>query len=187
MQHNFAFEHRGVLFVGLNIPNVQRTYPNDWESFLELNFEWARKVVTDYDASMNGATGRIVIFSHAMPVAENDAFYNPLEDMLVNLNSRHPVLFINGDGHYWESEKDFRGEENFLRLQVRGEASETPLIIRVVATGEEQDASEAFPYQRGSKSYSPAVAASVIGVFVLFVSGKFMQNRQRKKQTVASS
>lgn len=185
MEHNFAFEHQSVLFVGLNIPNVGRNYPDDWERFLEINFEWARDVVRDYDDRMAGRTGRIVIFSHAMPVDENDGFYGPLEDMFVDLDSRHPVLFINGDGHYWDYEDEFRGEENFLRMQVRGEAAEAPTIIRVMATGEEQDVREAFPYHRGNGNYTPAVAASVIGVFVLVLTGKFLKSKQRKKQVVA--
>lgn len=184
MPQNFAFVYRSVLFLAVDVPNVGKNYPNNWDGFLQTVMAWARGVIRDYDEDMNGAVGRIVIFSHAMPDSENDGFYDALQDLFNNeLNNWHPVLFINGDGHYWEHEDNFRGESNFRRLQVRGEAAEDPTMIRVVATGGAQDVSEAFEYYRGYGSFGPVVAFSVIGTFVLCLTGKLLHKNRRKTAT----
>jgi hypothetical protein len=181
MPQNFAFVHQNVLFLAVDVPNVGQNSPNDWDGFLQTVMAWASLVIRDYDQEMNGAVGRIVLFSHAMPKSENDAFYDALQDLFNNeLNSFHPVLFINGDGHYWELEDYFRGESNFRRLQVRGEAAEDPTMIRVVATGEHQDVAEAFEYYRGYGSFGPVVAFSAIGTFVLCLTAKLLHKNSRK-------
>ena len=180
MQHNFAFVHQSVLFLGLNIPNVGVNEPEEWDTFVDMNFAWARTVIKDYDDRKDGSSGRIVIFSHAMPVSKNDALYDSLGDMFnEDLKSRHAVLFINGDGHYWDYEDNFRGEENFLRLQVRGEAAEDPTIVRVMATGGEQDVSEAFQYHRGEGTFAPVVAFSLVGVCIFILSGNLLKTKHK--------
>lgn len=184
MPQNFAFVHRSVLFLAVDLPNVGRNYPTNWDGFLQTIMGWARAVILDYDKEMNGAVGRIVIFSHAMPNGENDAFYDAMQELFnYELNKWHPVLFINGDGHFWEYEDSFRGERKFLRLQVRGEAAEDPTIIRVVATGDHQDVSEAFEYHRGYGSFGPVVAFSAVGTFFLCLTGKLLHKNTRKTAT----
>ena len=150
--NNFAFEYQTVLFLGLNIPggNEDDNEDFEWEELLLEDFAFAEALIQSYAERMNDKTGRIVVFSHARPRSSHDIFFDNMADLIENI----PVLFVNGDGHFWEYERSFHGQNSFLRIQVRGEAKESPTMIRVIANGEMESLYNAFQYHRGEGDYT---------------------------------
>jgi hypothetical protein len=142
---NFAFVDQGTLFVGLNIVGglVQNTY--EWQTRLTDQVEWTMDLIREYNPT--DRIGSVVIFGHANPVQNHNAFFAPLTEFIANeLGNQLPILYLNGDKHEWNYEPTFFGQPNFLRITVTGGVSEPPL--KVSAETGKSAIDEVFIYDR---------------------------------------
>ena len=136
---NFFFVHKRTLYFGLTI-----LHGNDLENkfnFIEENMD---KHVLAGDAV------NVVIFGHAFPQEHHSRFFDPLREYIrTTLQNKVPVLYVNGDFHFYESERKYMGLSNFNRLQVAQGTREPPLMVAVEASSNPSwSANEAFSHDR---------------------------------------
>lgn len=150
--HNFAFEHKDVMFIGLNLVGGEpdgKEEEEEWETRLNEQVAWTEALIRDYDLRMKEYTGRVVLFGHADPNKNHVSFFDTLTlFMEQQLQNRVPFLYINGDKHKWKYEEEFFDSESFLRIMLAGEVEEPPTIMHVVANGDWLDLDAAFLYDR---------------------------------------
>lgn len=152
---NFAFEHKDVLFIGVNIVGE---HPNNATTTEEIarrlteQVDWVMQVMRTYQRKCiykNQIVGRIVIFYHANPGPPTRPFFKPLRHFIGNdLNHTTPVLFLNGDAHKWMYQPRFYNESSLLRVTVTGLADEPLLKVRITSDGLYHDPTQAFVMDR---------------------------------------
>lgn len=94
-EENFAFERRGVMFVGVNVVGGRLRDGDEWQRRHEDNLRWIDEQLSRRGA---GAT-HAVIFGHAEPRPYHGDFFTRLEGMARVFD--RPVLYAHGDGHRW--------------------------------------------------------------------------------------
>jgi hypothetical protein len=119
---NFAFLHKGVLFVGISLPNGAPA------EVVAADIDWI-----DGQFAEKGSQARAaVVFGHSEP---SGALTNALASNGAVFGK--PVLYLHGDGHSWSEDPGFFGEPNMLRVQLeRGTAGEPPVRVAVDASGQ---------------------------------------------------
>lgn len=88
---NFAFLHKGVLYLGLTIVGGSVHDEDEWEDRLTALSDWAIAKMKQYDAPT-------VIFGHANPTASHGDFFVPMRNFIANSFGKR-VLYVNGDRH----------------------------------------------------------------------------------------
>jgi hypothetical protein len=135
---NFAFLHKGVLFVGINLPDGA---PSE---VVQADIDWI-----DAQFAEKGFQARAaVVLAHRDPsgalkaaLASNGAAF------------AKPVLYLHGNGHSWSEDAGFFGEPNMLLVQLeRGTAGEPPVRVDVSIAGE--FALERDPWPVGTLPYN---------------------------------
>ena len=126
---NFFFVHKRVLYVGLNVVGGWRHDYDEWERRLDMGWRWTRNLIETYIRPVPSEASTIVILAHADPRASAHApFFEPLKNYIRNeLRNEVPILYINGDQHYWQFDSNFYGEPSFHRLMVEGGSKEPAL------------------------------------------------------------
>lgn len=148
-RENFSFEHKGTLFIGLNLVGGAVHDSKEWSTRLSDQAKWTIKLIRDYVTSISPQTGRIVIFGHADPTNKHQRFFNPLRNFIRDeLKNTVPILYVNGDRHEWLYEPSFFGQSSFLRIMVKGKAVDPPLKITVSSSGRKVATRTAFKYGR---------------------------------------
>lgn len=148
---NFAFVHKGTLFMGLNIIGGDRTSASyvEWTERLSSEADWVIQMISEYVEEQGDAVGRIVMFGHANPNHLHNEFFTPLRRYIRDsLDNSIPMLYLNGDKHEWSYDPDFYEQESFLRMMVSGKGIEPPLRVEVTADGTYMDPVDAFQYDR---------------------------------------
>lgn len=146
---NFYFTHKRTLYIGLNMVGGQ--YRGYWSHSSQLEYEC--EVVKDtVNAEVVVGDGvNVVMFGHAFPAKKHrQSFFNPLKDyMEKNLNNTVPIMYLNGDKHFYQSQENYMGLSNFHRLQVDSGATRPPLKVTVTASrNPDWSASDAFAHDR---------------------------------------
>jgi predicted phosphodiesterase len=142
---NFAFVDQGTLFIGLNIVGGLVHDRNEWETRLTDQVKWTKNLIREYNPT--DRVGSVVIFGHANPTQNHNAFFVPLTDFIANeLQNQLPILYLNGDKHTWNYEPSFFDQPSFLRITVTGGTSEPPL--KVSAETGRSAVEEVFTYDR---------------------------------------
>jgi len=91
--NNFAFVHKGTLYVGLNLVGGSVHDSSEWQRRLWDEVEWLKDLVRDYRSSISPLVGRVVIFGHAEFTSNHDDFVEPLDDFIYDeLNNELPML-----------------------------------------------------------------------------------------------
>ena len=91
--NNFAFVHKGTLYVGLNLVGGSVHDSSEWQRRLWDEVEWLKDLVRDYRSSISPLVGRVVIFGHAEFTSNHDDFVEPLDDFIYDeLNNGLPML-----------------------------------------------------------------------------------------------
>lgn len=145
---NFAFVHKGTLYMGLNIIGGEIHNRDEWETRLSDQSAWTIEQINSY-ASLTTGVGRVVIFGHANPNHRHRDYFVPLRDYIDNeLQNQIPILYVNGDKHEWEYTPSFYEQESFLRIMVSGKGVDPPLKISVEADGQYRDPGDAFEIDR---------------------------------------
>jgi hypothetical protein len=89
--------------------------------------------------------GRVVIFGQADPSSHHRPFFEPLRAFVQGeLQNRLPILYLNGDKHFWLYEPNFYGQSSFLRIMVTGQTVDLPVKIVVNANGAASSTKDAF-------------------------------------------
>lgn len=151
---DFAFVHKGTLFIGLNIVGGNAVSNAEWNQRLTTEVDWTKALITNYTSKTfldNGidAGHRVVIFGHADPTPQHNRFFEPLRDyILYELNNQIPILYMNGDHHEWLYEPLYMNQPSFLRIMVTGLGKEPPLKMTVTADASLTKVYEAFVYDR---------------------------------------
>lgn len=145
---NFAFEHKGTLFMGLNIVGGDVHSNTEWSSRLTDEVEWTMQLIRNYQTRYQYG-GRVVIFGHANPNQNHRKYFDVLTSFLENeIENKIPILYINGDKHEWLYEPNFYDQPSFLRVMVSGRARDPPLKVTVNANGNFLPTKEAFVVDR---------------------------------------
>ncbi|CAJ1963235.1 unnamed protein product [Cylindrotheca closterium] len=145
---NFFFVHKRTLYFGLRLLGGRIRDRGSFNNDLRDKFEFVKSMIDQHVVA--GDAVNVVIFGHAFPVPHHDPFFGPLRQyMRVNLNDKVPILYLNGDYHFYQSQKNYMGFSNFNRLQVAQGTAQPPLKIEVTASNSPVwNATEAFKHDR---------------------------------------
>lgn len=74
----------------------------------------------------------VVIFAHADPRLIHSSFFGPLQDYIENdLKNEIPIIYVNGDKHYFQFDPAWYGQTSFHRVMVEGGSTEPPLQMKL--------------------------------------------------------
>jgi hypothetical protein len=146
--YNFAFQHKGVLFIGLNIIAGDVHDANEWTNRLTEQADWTTDLIRSYHQANGDVVGRVVIFGHASPGKHQRPFFRPLRALVTELEGKLPIFYLNGDTHRWLYQPNFFDEPSLLRVTVSGLAVDPLLKVTVTADGKYRDPTEAFAIDR---------------------------------------
>ena len=151
---NFVFQHKNVLFIGVNLIG-ERTNEENIEMVtkqLTEQVNWVMDVIRQYQMEClleKKMVGRVVLFYHANPGPHTRPFFKPLRHFIGNdLNYTLPILFMNGDAHRWMYQPRFYNASSLLRVTVTGLAVEPLLKVSIPMDGTYHDPTQAFVMDR---------------------------------------
>lgn len=133
-QENYSFRWKGTLFIGVDLPGGPYLNWYSWVQQLTDEVNWVMGLIQEYKSDMNGMgyVGQVVIFAHADPTSIHKPFFDPLVAFIRDvLQNGIPILYMNGDGHYWKYEPYFFGQPSFLRIMSTAETSNPPLKVTI--------------------------------------------------------
>lgn len=137
---NWAMVHKGSLFIGLNIVGGKYHAPSEWKQRLGSQADWTKGLIRKHRIPT-------VIFAHADPTPRHAEFFDPMTRFIRDeLKNSIPILYLNGDLHYWQLNHNFNGQSNWMRIMVAGLGKERPLKVTVDPS--QNTASSAFRYNR---------------------------------------
>lgn len=129
---NFAFFHKGVLFVAFHIISATVLDWQTWNQQVHDDVLWLEKEVVS-NAFDDGTTA-IVFMAHAKPHQRRyRAFYEAF--IQVTASIRKPILYLHTDEQEFQVARDFP-VQNILRVAVSRGGDEDPLDITVNPSGE---------------------------------------------------
>ncbi|CAJ1963253.1 unnamed protein product [Cylindrotheca closterium] len=130
---NFFFIHKRVLYIGLNIVGGEPHSYSEWEGRLSYQFTWTKNLIDTHVVSSTNDASSVVIFAHGDPRQSLHAgFFSPLEYYIANdLNNEVPIIYVNGDRHYFQFDEEWYGQESFHRIMVEGGSREPPLQMKL--------------------------------------------------------
>jgi hypothetical protein len=160
---NFVFQHKNVLFIGVNIVG-ERTNDENIEMVtqeLTEQVNWVMDVIRQYQVECiveKKMVGRVVLFYHANPGPHTRPFFKPLRHFIGNdLNNTVPILFMNGDAHRWMYQPRFYNATSLLRVTVTGLAVEPLLKVTIPMDGTYHDPTQAFRIDRRMPSNTTTI------------------------------
>lgn len=136
---DFSFFMHGVLFMGVDIiggaftSQVQRP-----AAVFGKKNDWMLGRMNAYRQIMKG----VVIFGHSKPQSLYSTFFLSMAKVVKEFGV--PTLFIHGDGHVWQHEKQAFGVPNLLRVQVDRGGIAPPVRVEFSAAA----AAEPFVFDR---------------------------------------
>jgi hypothetical protein len=154
---NFAFIHKGVLFVGISMIDGL-TSPGEVTSRLERNVIWTKDKLTKYSSdNTNDEDGgkkskgyhAVVIFGHAPPSDIQGEYFWPMLEQFKKVDV--PVLYLhaNKSGSF-EQYKPYDEVEKFCAVQLEKRGLEGPM--RVVVRGGKRNVDNKFVFERRQTS-----------------------------------
>ena len=120
---NFAFVQKGVLFIGVNIPNGDLGSV-ELATRLQDDADWVDFQLTDKVSQVRGA----VVFGHAGPASSRDLFFDQFSQSANNFVK--PVLYAMGDKHTWDWDEQWIGPKIYRMTIARG-GLEAPVQVTV--------------------------------------------------------
>ncbi|CAJ1963249.1 unnamed protein product [Cylindrotheca closterium] len=132
---NFHFFHKRTLFFGVNLVGGDIVDRSSHSIQLREQFGWVKEILDQH--VVNNDALSVVIFGHAFPRMVHEAFFAPLRRYIrQDLKNDIPVMYLNGDYHFYEFEEHYRGLENMQRLQVDFGTINPPLKVAVSVSGD---------------------------------------------------
>jgi hypothetical protein len=145
---NFAFERKGVVFIGINLVGGRVHNAAEWAVRLPQDAAWIKEVLTRPSMAEVRAA---VVFCQANPFAiktgePKDKFTSFLVPFRQSAAEwKKPLLFLHSDGHVWVDDQPWP-EKNIRRIQVDKWDTKFPTVQFTVAdTG---DAKTIFTFNR---------------------------------------
>lgn len=125
---NFSWVMNKVLFIGINLIGSSVHDKNEWQNRLLDNGNWVSQLI-DQQKDLAEA---VVIFGHANMIEEGPEKFKPFTDLFTAAAQSFgkPVLYVQGDGHYWIEDKPWK-EQNITRIQVIGGATAAKIIVDI--------------------------------------------------------
>ena len=116
------------MFIGINLIGSSVHDKNEWQNRLIDNGNWVKQLME----SQKDLVEAVVIFGHANMIEEGAAKFEPFTDIFTaSANSfGKPVLYVQGDGHYWIEDRPWR-EQNITRIQIKGGATAAKIIVDI--------------------------------------------------------
>ncbi len=145
---NFAFERKGVVFIGINLVGGRIHDPAEWATRLPQDAAWIRDVLTrpsmrDSRAAVLLCQANPFVIKPGEPKEKFQAFLVPFRQAAAEW--RKPLLFLHSDGHVWIDDLPWP-EKNVRRIQVDKWDVKYPTLQITVA--EEGDARTMFTFNR---------------------------------------
>ena len=144
MVGNFAFLHKRVLFVSVNMVD-EETSEEEVATRLKRNVRWTRwqlqKRAGEYHA--------IVLLGHAPPSDRQKGFFLPVLDEIQGIgNSDKPVLYLHASarGGSFTRYSPFREAQDLVAVQLEQRGREAPMRVMVMDSGEKGE--ETFIIER---------------------------------------
>lgn len=143
---NFAFVHKGVVFIGINLVGGRIHDPAEWAARLPQNAAWIHQVLAL--PSMKDARAAVIL-CQANPLRKEDPkekfapFFTPF--LQTAAEWKKPVLVLHADGHTWIDDQPWP-EKNVRRVQVDKWDAKFPTIQITVADA--GDAKTLFKFNR---------------------------------------
>lgn len=143
---NFAFTHKGVLVIGINIVGGLVHDPSEWAIRLQQNGDWVNQHFVEHAADVRAA----VVFGHAGPNESRTIFF----DQFVSESTAFgkPVIYIHGDGHVWRDDRPFPEEPKIRRIQIQ--RNNPPLHVTVTLDPKNTFALERDPWPKGTRPFN---------------------------------
>ncbi|MEQ8218658.1 MAG: metallophosphoesterase [Arenibacter sp.] len=125
---NFSWVKNKVLFIGINLIGSSVHDKNEWQNRLLDNGNWVHQLVE----SQKNSVEAVVIFGHANMIEEGPSKFVPFTDLFTAAAQSFgkPVLYVQGDGHYWIMDKPWK-EQNITRVQLIGGATAAKIIVDI--------------------------------------------------------
>ena len=134
---NFGFTHKGILFIGLNLPGGKVHNTDEWSLRHNQNILWVKELLDLYNSEIRGA----VLFFHAALSKKHASFTTQVVPILKSFQK--PVLIVHADLHKWIYQEAFMAP-NITRIQTDKIGPNVPPVqISVMSTGE-----KIFKYNR---------------------------------------
>src|SRR5882672_11005904 len=124
-EENFAFVHKGVLFVRIFLVSGRVHDKEEWNRRHEQDMRWIETTFQTFKDRVNSA----VIFSHAFPTTTLHPTCASRISTAATAFAK-PVLYLQGDGHKWLYDHPF-ANKSILRVQVDMGAIAPPIVVRV--------------------------------------------------------
>lgn len=124
---NFAWVQNKVIFVGLNLVGSSVHDQNEWDTRLTDNGNFLRDFVT-----LNRDNSKaLVIFGHANMFELGPAKFSAFTDVMrsVAAGFEKPVLYMQGDGHFWFLDRPYAEQQNIVRVQIEGGATAVQVTV----------------------------------------------------------
>jgi Calcineurin-like phosphoesterase len=147
--NNFAFVHKGALYIGLNIVGGKIIDKVEWDRRLSSQATWVISLINSTVHQLKPSRPRVVLFGHADPKPAHDTFFLSLKTYIQGtlLNSV-AILYVCGDAHKWKYQTKFYNQTSFTRITLTGTTKDPPLQLKVNATGLNWNLSNAFLHNR---------------------------------------
>ncbi|MDT7827340.1 metallophosphoesterase [Pricia sp. S334] len=135
---NFAWTQNAVLFLGLNLVGSSVHDPQEWDQRLAENADYVEEQFKLYGDDIEAA----VLFGHANMTEIGPDKFSLFTDRFraAALSFGKPVLYLQGDGHFWFQNRPWP-EENILRVQIEGGANAVQITV-------DADLKEPFAFDR---------------------------------------
>ena len=122
---NFAFVDSGVLFLGINMVGGTMHDASEWMQRMTENAEWVRNNFQSFADHVTSA----VVFGHTVPHGGIRTQFRD-EFIPVVADFAKPVLYLQGDFHYWQVDHPYPEIPNLTRVILEG-GSSTPIRVTV--------------------------------------------------------
>ena len=154
---NFAFVHRGVLFIGLNVVGGRIHDPAEWARRFKQNNDW---VEAQYAKHKEGVRAAVVfvqanVVGQGKPKTAVNILFKPFTSRFAELSAAFgkPVLFVHADGHKWIRDRPWKKSQNVTRVQVDLIQAKFPPVQVTVKEKPGKDG-EIFAFDRRLKAES---------------------------------
>lgn len=135
---NFAFVHKQVLLIGVNLVGGRVLDKQAWQQRMVDDADWIDSQVEAHQPDVEA----MVVFTHAGPGENQTVFFDRFE--VAARRFGNPILLIHGDGHRWVYDRPFRAR-NVWRVQVDQGGIAPPVLVRVT------ERAEPFQFDRGER------------------------------------
>ena len=145
---NFAFVHKGVLVIGINLVGGRIHDEREWRTRFSQDLDWIGRLFKSQKDNVRAA----VVLCQANPIGfgKKEAavkksfgtFVDPFGKLAADFEK--PVLFLHADGHKWINDKPWKAAQNVTRVQLDLIASKFPPLEVTVLEKPEKGSLFAF-------------------------------------------